>query len=73
MYDLPARDDVELAIFAPDGRRIRTLAHGSGEPGHREVRWDRRNDAGSTGPAGAYFVRLSSGGREQVRKMLMLQ
>jgi hypothetical protein len=46
-----------VEIFAPDGRRIRSLAIPGGE-----AFWDGRDAAGSMARAGAYLVRISSPG-----------
>lgn len=50
-----------LAVFAADGRRVRTLA--AGGPGAREVRWAGDDDRGRPLPAGIYWVRLAAAGR----------
>jgi hypothetical protein len=49
---------VELSIFDPSGRRIRTLNAGVMAPGRYTRTWDGRTDRFSDAPAGVYFYVL---------------
>ncbi|HET9233852.1 MAG TPA: FlgD immunoglobulin-like domain containing protein, partial [Candidatus Eisenbacteria bacterium] len=53
----------ELAIYDIQGRRIRTLVRGHYPVGESRVTWDGRDEAGQHTGSGAYFLRLSDGGR----------
>jgi flagellar hook assembly protein FlgD len=59
-YALARGGNATLAIFAVDGRRIRTLAGGAREAGVYRVGWDGRDDEGRTVAAGLYFARLTT-------------
>jgi hypothetical protein len=59
-YALARPASVTLAIYAVDGRRIRTLANGEGAAGVHRVSWDGRDDDGRMMVAGLYFARLTT-------------
>jgi hypothetical protein len=62
----------ELAIFDLSGRRLKTLAAGSAQPGRFTAQWSRRGDDGSLVGAGVYFARLRVGGRGLTQKLVVL-
>lgn len=72
-FDLPAAAPVSLHVFDAAGRRVRTLlADAPAAAGRNEARWNGRDDAGRTAPAGVYFYRLDAGfGRAQGRVTLV--
>ena len=72
-FVLPDGGPVELVVLDVGGRRVRTLASASMDRGQHEVVWDGSDDFGKRLPGGIYFWRLSSGGRETSRKMIMLE
>jgi hypothetical protein len=43
------------------------------DAGRYQVRWDGRNDAGTACATGVYLLRLVSGHKTAVRKMLLLR
>ncbi len=67
----PGRARVE--VFDLRGRRVALLADEVLPAGPHEVTWDGLGDAGGTLPSGTYFVRLRAGGREQVRRAMLLR
>jgi pimeloyl-ACP methyl ester carboxylesterase len=58
---VPVAGPVRLEIFDPRGRRVRTLAQGTLEPGRYVFRWDGKDASGRDAPAGVYLARLSGG------------
>jgi uncharacterized protein YjdB len=62
-----------VAVFAADGRRVRTLLEGAPGVGQHEVAWDGRDDGGRGLPVGVYFVRLDWAGRHLERKVVLLR
>ncbi len=72
-FALPTAGFVELDVFDVAGRRVAELFSGSAAAGRTLVRWDGRDDAGSSVARGVYFVRLRSSGEERVRKLVVLQ
>jgi hypothetical protein len=71
-FELPARDQVTLAIYDARGRLIRTLLKGSRGPGRHEVAWDGRTESGAPGAVGVYFYRLVTSATEQSRRLILL-
>ena len=59
----PTEAEVDLTIFALDGRRVRTLAHGPRAAGAHEERWDGRDATGHRVAPGVYIARLTAARR----------
>jgi len=72
IFDLPSAGKVDLGIYSPDGRRVRTLISGERSAGRQEVTWDGRDDAGRAAPAGVYFYSLTSPRIAESRQMILL-
>jgi len=70
---MPTASDVELAIYDLEGRRVRTLFNGIGEPGAHSLNWDGRDAAGRTVAVGPYFVRLTRSGTVISRAVVLLR
>jgi hypothetical protein len=71
--DLAASGPVEVAVFAVDGRRVRTLASGWRPAGSLPVVWDGRDDGGRATASGVYLVRLAAGPVRQVRRIVRVR
>jgi hypothetical protein len=61
-FTLARPGTMDLAIFDPQGRRVRTLIRGTLPAGPGRVRWDGRSDAGVPVGAGVYFAKLVTPG-----------
>jgi hypothetical protein len=72
-FALPRAGEVEVTVFDPAGRRVRTLVRGPREAGPHHATWDGRDDAGRTVPAGVYLVEVRSGDERQARRMIRLR
>jgi hypothetical protein len=72
-FDLPELQDVKLAVFGPDGRKIVTLVSETLPAGFHSVAWNGRDAAGSRVASGVYFYRIEAGPLRQTSKMLMLK
>ena len=75
-YQLAAPADVTLAIYAADGKLVRTLAleHqsvGIYQERSRAAYWDGRNELGESVASGVYFYTLTTGDFTATRKMLI--
>jgi hypothetical protein len=62
-WSLPSEAQVDLAIFALDGRRVRTLVHGTRAAGPHQETWDGTDGSGRVVPQGVYIARLTAAGR----------
>jgi len=71
-FELPQDGQVQLSVYAPDGRLVRSLVSGKREAGHHSVSWDGRDDAGRRAAGGVYFYSLQAPGIEESRRMILL-
>jgi hypothetical protein len=62
-----------LQVVDITGRAVRALVDRSLEDGHYTVTWDARDDAGRFVANGVYFVRLSSGSRSGIERIVVLR
>jgi subtilisin family serine protease len=69
---LEREGDLELAIYATSGQRIRTLVHGRRAAGEQVFEWDGLNDHGAMAPAGVYLVSVRSRGALASQKLIWL-
>ena len=72
-YSVAAPCRVELGIYDPAGRAVRTLERGDRVPGRYTVLWDGADDAGRDVASGVYFCRLKAGKISQTMKIVYLR
>lgn len=71
-YQVPRAGAAALRVFDPQGRLVRTLVNESSRPaGDYEAMWDGRDAAGTIVRPGLYLVRLDSGGRRAVQRVVL--
>ena len=75
-YQLSEPADVNISIYAVDGKLVRTLAFGHQPVGiyeskNRAAYWDGRNTLGEPVASGVYFYTLTAGDFTATRKMLI--
>lgn len=73
-YALPGGGPAAVALEMYDlgGRLVRTLVRATQPAGRYQVTWDGRDDHGRRLASGVYFVRLSLGARQQVKRLVIL-
>ncbi len=75
-FDIPASSpkmvQVQLTIFNPLGKKIRTLYQGSLQPGSYTLVWDGRDDAGNAVASGLYFYSIRTDNFLFAAKKMML-
>jgi hypothetical protein len=62
---------IEVDLYSPTGRHVRTLVREERAPGEYHLSWDGRDDDGRDVPSGAYFLRMAAGGRIVTRASLV--
>jgi flagellar hook assembly protein FlgD len=72
-FALATAGDVDLAVFAADGRRVRTLAHGAFPAGTYRFTWEGDDGVHRAVPPGIYFAQLVTGGRRFSRTLVQLR
>ena len=75
-YQLSASAEVNISIYAADGKLVRTLDLGTQPVGVYESRsraayWDGRNELGESVASGLYFYTLTAGDFTATRRMLI--
>ena len=64
-------DAVSMSVYNAAGQQVRRLVRGTIPSGTHEVTWDGSTDAGEPVSSGVYFLRVESGRRSLVSKMLV--
>ncbi|OGF22766.1 MAG: hypothetical protein A2V63_06300 [Candidatus Eisenbacteria bacterium RBG_19FT_COMBO_70_11] len=72
-FSLAREEAVELAVFDLRGARVRTLQSGAMSPGHYNVTWDGRDDAGRAIRGGMYFLHFQAGSYARTVKTVFAQ
>ena len=72
-YALDRPGAIALAVYAADGRLVRTLWSGWRGAGDFEAVWDGRDDAGLGMASGVYFARLQADGEQAINKLTLLK
>ena len=72
---VPGEDarQVSVTIFAPQGRRIRTLFEGRKQPGKHTIEWDGLTDGGEPAASGVHICGARIGEYATSRKLMLLR
>ena len=70
---LPAQGPAKIVIYSVTGRRVKTLADGTFSAGYHPFTWDGRDDDGRKAGSGIYFLKLTSGGTTQSKRIAMVR
>ena len=71
-YQLPVATPVRLEVFNVLGQHVKTLVDGQRPAGAHTALWDATDAMGQAVGAGVYFYRLSGGGAQWTRKMVLI-
>jgi hypothetical protein len=72
-YVLPAGGHAELQVYDTAGRAVRSASLYHDGEAHTEWQWNGRADDGTELPPGIYFVRVRSGLRASITKVVFLR
>jgi hypothetical protein len=64
---------VQVRIFSPSGRFVRSLVHDSMEPGRHMVRFDGRDGSGQRLASGIYFYRIEADQQAKTGRFTILK
>ncbi len=73
VFELPARQEVQLAVHDVRGRFVVSLYQGVAEAGRHEQAWNGRDAAGKNMPSGVYFVRLTGSFGQDITKLILVK
>ena len=71
-YQLPTATPVRLEVFNVLGQRVATLVNEEQSAGFHAAAWDATNAAGQAVAAGVYMYRLTAGGEQHTRRMVLV-
>lgn len=71
-FDVPTPVRVRLEVFDAQGRRVRTLADRTFEPGEHSIAWDGGDASGQRVRPGVYLYRVTAGEFREQRRMVLL-
>jgi hypothetical protein len=72
-YSISAAAPVQVDVYGPSGRHIRSLVDRFESAGEHQARWDGTDDAGRPVPAGVYLYAVQTSGEQATRKMIMVE
>lgn len=72
-FEMQKPGRVRVAVYAMDGRLVRTLVDDSLAAGPHHRVWDGRDDGGRQVSSGAYYLRLETAESVDHRKMMLLK
>jgi len=72
-FDLARGAFVDLGVFSPGGRRVRTLARGFLAAGAHAVDWEGRDDGARPATSGVYLIRLKGAGFTETRRVVLIR
>ena len=74
VFELPRAGDAWVEVYDVSGRRVVELLRGERvAAGSHRLRWDGRDHAGRAVAGGVYFVKVSSSGATETRKITLLR
>ncbi len=72
-FSIPAEGKVELSIYNIKGQKVKTLLNETMPMGGHKVVWNGKNSSNKKVASGVYFSKLTSGGKTQIKKMLLMK
>lgn len=72
-YRIPSGESFALRIFDLTGRRVKTLAAGSGVAENATIPWDGRDEGGRAVASGSYFLRLESERTSATERIVLIR
>lgn len=70
-YVVPASSELDLSVYDPAGRRVRTLHAGSQTAGEHVTTWNGTDESGRPVPAGVFFTRLRTADGTWTQKVVL--
>jgi len=72
-YSAPKDGNIQIEVYNILGKKVRTLFDGQQAAGTYEVRWNARDDYGSTLSSGVYLITLRSGNFVTAKRITLLK
>jgi len=72
-FSVPVSGETNLVVYNAAGQVVRTLVDGTMEAGAHRVVWNGKDSHGRDAATGVYLCRLSSDGKQLVRRMTLVR
>ncbi len=72
-FDMPKTAPATLAVYNVKGQLVKTLFDGNATFGKNNIVWNGTDNSGSKVSSGIYFYRLSTNGKVENRKMMLMK
>jgi hypothetical protein len=72
-YYLPSGREINIIIYDPVGRRVRTLCDGFRNQGTYALKWDGSSNAGERLAAGVYFLKFEAGEFRHTARLVIVR
>ncbi len=72
-YDISKQGNVSVDIYNLKGQKVKSLLNETQEAGQYKIIWQGDNEDGKQVSSGNYFYKVKSGGKEIVKKMLLMK
>ncbi|MDZ4182157.1 MAG: FlgD immunoglobulin-like domain containing protein [Candidatus Cloacimonadaceae bacterium] len=72
-YDMPASGKVSLSVYNVKGQLVKTLVNETRPFGRNSVVWNGTDNAGNSVSSGIYFYQLSTNGKSEMKKMMLMK
>jgi hypothetical protein len=72
-FDMPKTANANLSIYNVKGQLVKTLLNGKADFGRNSLIWNGKDNNGTSVSSGLYFYRLSTDGKVETRKMMLMK
>ena len=72
-FDMPKAAPANLSIYNVKGQLVKTLFNGNAAFGRNNMVWNGTDNNGASVTSGLYFYRLSTDGKVETRKMMLMK
>lgn len=72
-FDMPKAAHANLSVYNVKGQLVKTLLNGRADFGRTNLVWNGTDNSGSSVSSGLYFYRLSTDGKVETRKMMLMK
>ncbi|MDD2228021.1 MAG: T9SS type A sorting domain-containing protein [Candidatus Cloacimonetes bacterium] len=72
-FDMPKTANANVSVYNVKGQLVKTLLSGKAEFGRNNLVWNGKDNKGASVSSGLYFYRLSTDGKTETRKMMLMK
>ena len=72
-YNVAKSGKVNLDVYNMKGQLVKSLVNGSAKAGNHQVVWKGTDNSGNKVSTGVYFYKISNGGKNETKKMVLMK